>query len=139
MSDDSHAHMNLAGHRARWGDAVDPGLLIVPGVLLKYQRQLGLMPVDVLVILNLVELWDEGEDMPSPRLSVLADRIGCDARTIQRTIQKLERADLLRRLPNEIRKGRTIRRFDLTGLRARLVTLSKQTPKALRRRASAAA
>lgn len=138
MHTEASAHLSLSKQRARWGDAVDPGLVIVPGVLLKYQQRLGLEALDVMVILNLVELWEEGDDMPAPRVTVLAGRVGRNRRTVERVLAKLEIAGLVRWLPSETRGGRTVRMFDLAGLRDKLASLSRQEVKAKPRRRAAA-
>ncbi|WP_375462170.1 helix-turn-helix domain-containing protein [uncultured Enterovirga sp.] len=119
-SSSSHA----ADQRTRWGDAVDPGMLIVPAILLRHQQRLGLTPLEMLLVLNIVAEWDEPNELPSPRPSVLAKRIGTSPRTIQRAITKLAQAGLVERRPSETCRGMTVRRFDLSGLRKRLQELS---------------
>lgn len=127
----------MAEQRARWGEAVDPGLAIVPALLLRHQQRLGLTPLDLVLIINLVAEWDELGELPTPRLSVLADRIGATQRTVQRLVVKLARAGLVERRPGETCRGRTVRRFDLSGLQRRLQELSRQEPRACARRAVA--
>lgn len=114
--------------RRRWGTAVDLGLVIVPNVLLRYQQQLQLDTVDIVLILNIVDLWDDEDRLPFPRISVLADRIDRHRRTVERSIAKLRDLGYLVHCPSEVVGGQTIRRFDLSGLIARLQELSRQAP-----------
>ena len=132
-SSSSHA----AGQRARWGDAVDPGMLIVPATLLRQQQRLGLTALDLLLVLNIIAEWEETDELPAPRLTVLAKRMGTSSRTIQRAIMKLAQAGLIERLPSETCRGMTVRRFDLSGLQRRLQELS--LPQARVRPATSAA
>lgn len=116
--------LDPAEQRARWGDAVDPGLAIVPVLLLRNQARLGLTAVEAVLLFNLVAEWHERDEWPGPRPDVLARRIGVDVRTVQRSIARLKKMGLMRRLPSEKRKGPAVRRFDLSGLRRRLEALN---------------
>lgn len=93
--------LDPAEQRARWGAAVDPGLVIVPTLLLRHQAKLGLTPVQVLVVLNIVAEWHEQDDWPAPRPSVIAARMSTSTRTVERSIAELERIGLVKRLPGE--------------------------------------
>lgn len=122
------AQLSFSDQRDRWGDAVDPGLLIVPNALLRHQNRLHLDTLDIVVILNIVDFWDDETGLPHPRLSILAARMGKSKRTIERAIVKLSELGYLQHLPSEQLRGKTIRRFDLTGLIQKLQELSRQTP-----------
>lgn len=122
----THPLSSFADQRRRWGDAVDPGLLIVPNVLLRYQHKLKLDTVDIVLILNIVDFWEEDEGLPFPRLSVLATRIGRCKRTVERAVTKLAGLGYLKHCPSETHRGKTIRRFDLSGLILKLQDLSRQ-------------
>ncbi|WP_331289165.1 MULTISPECIES: helix-turn-helix domain-containing protein [Methylobacteriaceae] len=122
----THPLSSFADQRRRWGDAVDPGLLIVPNILLRYQHKLKLDTVDLVLILNIVDFWEEDEGLPSPRLSVLATRIGRCKRTVERAVTKLTGLGYLKHCPSEPYRGKTIRRFDLSGLVLKLQDLSRQ-------------
>ena len=116
----------------KWGDAVssgDTGFQAVPDILIKNQTQLGLDPVDMTVILNILMHWWEPEDMPHPRLSIIAKRMGISIRTVERHVNKIEKLGYIKRLPSEQKRtsdGRqmTVRRFNLNGLIIKLQNLA---------------
>lgn len=128
------AQLSFSDQRSRWGDAVDPGLIIVPNILLRYQSRLQLDTIDVVVILNIVDFWDNEDGLPFPRLSTLATRLGKSKRTIERTIVKLTNFGYLQHLPSEQLRGQTIRRFDLSGLINRLQEFSCEASPTIRGR-----
>ncbi|MGN8097254.1 helix-turn-helix domain-containing protein [Methylobacterium sp. 22177] len=129
MTPGAATHISFSDLRSRWGGAVDPGLLIVPNVLLKYQERLYLETLEVVLILNIVDYWDEDNGLPFPRLSALAKRVRKSKRTVERSIVRLSELGYLLHLPSEQLRGQTIRRFDLSGLVAKLQELSQQEPR----------
>lgn len=121
----------------KWGAAVKKDYQVVPNQLFRSQTRLGLDAVDVVLVLNIALHWWRRNDLPFPRPAVLADRMGLTTRSVERRIRKLERAGVLRRLPREIQRGVSVRRFDLRGLADKLVELAAEAP--VPRRPSAAA
>jgi len=117
----------------KWGEAVtsgDTGFQAVPDILIKNQTLLGLDTVDMTVLLNILIHWWEPEDMPHPRLSVIAKRMGTSVRTVERRVKKIEQLGYIQRLPSEQKTtsdGRqmTVRRFNLDGLVVKLQHLAK--------------
>ena len=107
--------------RQRWLGAVTEGLTgftAVPDVLIRSQSHLNLSANEMVVILNLLLHWWEGDGQwPYPRLSTIANRMGVTRRTVERAILSLESKGLLMRLEGEFSPdGLTVRRFDLSGL-----------------------
>lgn len=105
----------------RWAGAVTDGLTgftAVPDILIRSQAELGISPVELVVVLNLLLHWWDGEgEWPYPRISTIARRMGTSRRTIERAIAGLESKGLIRRCSaEEGGDGIAIRRFDLTGL-----------------------
>jgi len=82
---------------AKWGDARLAGFQPVPDVLFIKQQALGLDPLDVVVLLNLTLFWWFRDQPPFPRSSIIAQRMGVSARTVQRVFKKLERLGYIRR------------------------------------------
>ena len=82
---------------AKWGDARLAGFQSVPDVLFIKQQALGLDPVDVVVLLNLTLFWWFRDQPPFPRSSIIAQRMGVSARTVQRVFKKLELLGYIRR------------------------------------------
>ena len=119
-----------------WGTAVttgETGFTPVPDILLRSQERMRLTPMELVVLLNVLMHWWEPGDWPHPRISAISDRIGTTPRTVQRAIRTLQDKGLLvHRLPEKRRAGGTIRRYDLSGLVARLQELAEEHREARR-------
>lgn len=111
--------------RRKWGKAVDAGFMVVPDTLLRAQSVLELDTVDLAILLNIVMHWWSAGELPYPRPSVIAKRIGVTPRTVQRRLVELQNKGLIQRLGAErIKGGLSVRRFDLSGLVGRLEGLA---------------
>lgn len=134
------AATDTSNPRAKWGDAMDAGFQIVPDVLFRHQKSLGLSALDVVILLNISLHWWEAEAKPFPRTSAIAARIGVSTRTVERRLSALEAMGLMKRLPSEkLSDGPLIRRIDLAGLSHRLQMLARQEPSfGFRRKAASA-
>lgn len=85
-----------------WGKAVyGHGYAGVPSILLKAQRRIGITPLQMNIVIQLLEYWHEPTRRPFPTKQDLANRIGVNAKTIQNNVRELEKAGLIQR---EIRK-----------------------------------
>lgn len=123
--------------RQKFGKALDLGFQVLPDLLVKHQSRLLLDSQDMVIIINLLMHWWRADELPFPRLSLIADRMGVSPRTVERRVKALEKRGLIRRLPprrNE--KELTIREFDLTGLIRLLSTFADTDPAVLSRRAA---
>jgi DNA-binding MarR family transcriptional regulator len=89
---------------------------MLPDVLLRCQRFLELESMDLVILMNIAMHWWDYHDLPYPRPSAIARRIGVSTRTVERRIAHMEERGLLVRLPSENLNGRTVRRYDLSGL-----------------------
>ena len=136
----SPAAHEASAPREKWGDAIDAGFQIVPDVLFKHQKQLGLTAQDVVILLNISLHWWAAQEKPFPRTSVIAARMGVSTRTVERRMAALEAMGLMKRQGSEkLGQGPVIRRIDLSGLARRLQQLARQEPIfALRKRKAAA-
>jgi len=106
---------------AKWGAALDAGFQIVPNVLIRAQSKLGLDPLDLAILLNITLHWWDTRDLPYPRTSMIANRVGVSVRTVERRLERMQNDHLLVRHPPERTKdGLAVRRFDLSGLVQRL-------------------
>lgn len=134
MTEQAQQHVLTPGPervRAKWGTAVDggyTGFQMVPDVLLRGQKRLGLNSAQMMVLLNILLHWWQADEWPHPRLTTIARRMGVEERTVQRHVNKLERKRLLKRLPPEADSGGgpARRKFDLSGLISRLEELADQ-------------
>lgn len=126
LSPASNAGSALPGD-GKWGVALRAGFQQVPDVLLKHQVRLNLAPLELVVLLNLTLHWWKADNLPYPTINVIAHRIGVSRRTVERALNQLEQSGLVRRTRHErLADGRIIRRFDLSGLVARLQTLARR-------------
>ena len=107
--------------RKKWGDrCIDSGYQIFPDVLLKCQRYMGLEAIDVVILLNITMQWWQHDELPYPRPSFIAKRMEISTRTVERRIARMQKQGLLVRRPSEEVRGKTVRKFDLSGLIAEL-------------------
>ena len=102
--------------RKKWDCSLDAGFQIIPNVLFRCQKILGLEPVDVVILMNITTHWWDKADLPYPRPSAIANRMDVSTRTVERRLREMEKNGLLRRLKSTKKQGRAIRRIDLTGL-----------------------
>lgn len=103
----------------KWGTKVmDVGYCIIPSILLRAQKRLGLNPTQLAIILQLADYWWEPTRKPYPGKKALSERLGIGERQIQRYIAELENAGLVTRISrfDDSHKGRLTNKYDLTGL-----------------------
>jgi hypothetical protein len=105
---------------AKWGDAILAGYQLLPDVLLKNQHKSGLTATDLVVLINLTMHWWYPDQRPFPRSHTIANRMGVDVRTIQRTFERLRKLSFVRRV-----KVGDSNEFDLHGLADRLGQLAR--------------
>jgi hypothetical protein len=102
--------------REKWGSAADAGFQILPDVLFRCQRFLELDAIDLVILSNIMLHWWRADDLPHPRPSVIAKRMNLSTRTIERHIEGMEKMRLITRLPSRMKRGKSVRPFDLSGL-----------------------
>ena len=116
----------------KWGDAALAGFQSIPDVLFKNQAKLGLNAIDVVVLANILMHWWYQDNRPFPRTNTIANRMGVNIRTIQRSIKNLEQKGLLKRdiEPKNDKPLRleTHKVFDLSGLVAKLSDFARNEP-----------
>jgi hypothetical protein len=121
----THRSCIMASFSTKWGSALEAGFQQIPDVLIRAQRLLELDSLDLAIVLNITMHWWEENDLPYPRPSMIAKRIGVSTRTVERRLAELARRGLVSRLPSETKEnGVAIRRFDLSGLVHRLEALA---------------
>jgi hypothetical protein len=59
---------------------------IVPDLLLKNQKTLGLNATEMVVLLNVLMHWWHRDQKPFPRSTTIAKRMGITVRTVQRAL-----------------------------------------------------
>src|SRR5262245_10790898 len=74
----------------RYGKTVrEAGVTAVPRVLLTGLAELKLRPIHAIVLLQMIACWGKSGTHPFPRRGLLQKWIGCDKRTLDRTISNL--------------------------------------------------
>ena len=112
----------------KWGAAVMKlGFSIVPSLLLRAQRRLGLSPTQLAVLLQLADYWWDDARKPYPSKEALSGRLGLSPRQVQRHIADLEQAGLVQRVERiGAHGGKLTNIYDLTGLVRRLQELEPE-------------
>jgi predicted transcriptional regulator len=85
-----------------WGKAVrNYGYAGIPSIMIQGQRRLGVTPLQMNILIQLLDYLYDPTRPPFPRKSEIADRLGISSKTIQTNIRALEKAGLIKR---EIRR-----------------------------------
>ena len=102
----------------KWSAAViAAGYTVLPTIVLKRQKKLGLDSLDINIVMHLVSYWWKGGDFPFPSKRSLAAAIDVDPSTIRRRIKKLEAAGYINRVARKGANGISkTNRYDLSGL-----------------------
>lgn len=130
MNTNAHSKAPSSSPSTKWGPAVTGGrngYQILPDALLRNQKRLGLTCTDLVVLVNILMHWWEQapKRLPHPRPEQIASRIGTTPRTVQRSINRLTKAGLLKWLPAEqTKQGLRVRKFDIQGLVRALTDLA---------------
>lgn len=113
---------------AKWGEAAIAGWQAVPDVLLKNQSRLGLSATELLVLLNVLSFWWYAEELPFPRGTTIAKRMGMTPRTVQRSLQALIDKGLLAKKRDFGRDNKERDVLDPSGLVEALKKLAVDDP-----------
>ena len=112
----------------KWGKAVmELGFCMVPSLLLRAQRRLGLNPTQLAMLMHLADYWWDVDRKPYPSKKTLGERLGLGPRQVQRYIAELEAAGLVRRIERRAaHRGKLTNEYDLSGLVKRLKELEPE-------------
>lgn len=113
--------------RQKWGNgALKMGWTAIPTLLLFRQNELGISPLAMNVLIQLIAHWWKREEKPFPSQANLAERIGVSKRSVQRALVGLEERGLIQKVSiTRDRKGspNTRNEYDLVPLADLLVKL----------------
>ncbi len=112
----------------KWGgDVIKQGFCIIPSLLFKAQRRLGLNPTQLAILVQLADYWWEADNKPFPSKQSLSDRLGIGPRQIQRYIAEMEQAGLVERIERFGSDNRKLsNHYDLSGLVEKLKKLEPE-------------
>jgi predicted transcriptional regulator len=113
---------------AKWGaEVMALGFCVLPSLLFRAQRRLGLNPTQLAVLLQLADFWWDSGRKPFPKKADLADRLYLSERQVQRHIADLEKAGFVRRIERMVsHRGKISNAYDLSGLVDKLKALEPQ-------------
>lgn len=112
----------------KWGaKVIDLGFCILPSLLLRAQRRLGLSPTQLAVLIQLADFWWDAGRKPFPKKADLAQRLSLSERQVQRYIVELEQAGLVQRIERTAsHRGKISNEYDLSGLVKKLAELEPE-------------
>ena len=80
----------LRENEKKWSKAVmAAGWSAIPNILIEKQEALGLKPIEMNVLIHLIQYWWFESNLPHPSVGRMAKALGVTDRTIQRTIKGL--------------------------------------------------
>lgn len=102
----------------RWGpELTSSGWTAIPNVIIQRQKALGLSPLDVNILLQLLAYWWEPDNLPHPSKGTIAAAIGVHPRTVQKRIAGMEAAKFIRRIGRQTSlNGGLSNKYDFSGL-----------------------
>lgn len=116
----------------KWGaDVIKIGYSMVPSLLLRAQRRLGINPTQLAILMQICDFWWDESRKPFPRKELLSERLGIKERQVQRHIAEMEKAELIKRISRFDSKtgARSSNYYDLSGLVAKLQALAPEFAK----------
>lgn len=108
---------DLRTNEKKWTKPLmDAGWTALPSVIIENQKQLGLSPLDLNIVLYLASKWWTAEGKPFPSKSTMAKAMDVHPRTIQKHVAGLEGAGYIRREERRTDTGSKTNIYHLDGL-----------------------
>jgi hypothetical protein len=134
---DNVVHLHISKkERRRAEDKYTPavialGYTVLPTLLLKAQAKLKLTPIQLNVLLHIIEPWWDADRLPWIAKDAIAQRMRKSPRSVQRAITQLVNAGHLKRVERFLgRKQQTANAYELDGFVKKLVALVPEFKKA---------
>ena len=109
--------VDLRTNEKKWTKPLmDAGWTALPSVIIENQRQLGLEPLDINIVVYLASKWWTAEGKPYPSKSTMAKAMNVHPRTIQKHVAALEAAGYIRREERRTEAGSRTNIYHLDGL-----------------------
>jgi biotin operon repressor len=102
------------------------GFCILPALLLRAQKRLGLSATQLALVIQLSDFWWDDGRIPWPKKETLAQRLGLSEKQVQRLVRGLEQRGYVKRLLRMTSHGRTSNGYDLSGLVQKLNELAPE-------------
>jgi predicted transcriptional regulator len=123
---------------AKWGyEVAERGFTQVPHYLMFLNQFVDeshrLTPVELLLLLQLVSVWWRKEEQPYPSMATLAVRCGVSERQVQRSVARLEKLNLLKRVKRRTSGIISSNAYDLSPLVEFLAKVAEIYPNAFPR------
>ena len=113
--------------RDKWDQALDySGFQIIPNLLLAQQKNLGVSPTALVVLLHINRFWWKRDQNPFPSSALIAKQMGLHLRSVERHLQHLEEKGLILRLASRRISGKVVRPISLIPLVERLNRIAEQ-------------
>jgi DNA replication protein DnaD len=113
----TNSSADLRTNEKKWTKPLmDAGWTALPSVIIENQRQLGLEPLDLNIVVYLASKWWTAEGKPFPSKSTMAKAMNVHPRTIQKHIAGLEGAGYIRREERRTETGSRTNIYHLDGL-----------------------
>ena len=106
---------------------IEAGWAAIPNVIIEHQKALGLDPLDLSIILQLIVCWWSPDRPPFPGKERIAANIGVSPRTVQRRLVRLSRVGMISKDARFTTRGR--QRSNVYGFKG---LIAKATPHAQR-------
>lgn len=107
------------------------GFTTIPNLLLEAQAKLEISPVELTVLVQVIEHWWNADADPYPAKATIARRLGKSPRQVQRYLTQLEDKGLIKRVARYRGKQRqTSNAFSLDGLVKKLKAVEPEFTKA---------
>ena len=104
-------------NREKWtGELLRAGWVMLPNVIIEKQRELGLDPVDLNIVLHLATHWWERETLPHPSVARMAAAMGMSPRQLSRRLTSLHKRGLVTRQVRGTVAAKKTNKYDLRGL-----------------------
>lgn len=108
---------DLKTNEKKWSKTLmDAGWTALPSVIIENQKQLGLNPIDMNIVLYLASKWWTPDGKPFPSKTTIAKAMDLNPRTIQKHIAALEAAGYIRREERRMHTGSQTNIYHLDGL-----------------------
>jgi helix-turn-helix protein len=102
----------------KWGaPLIRAGFTAIPNVIIQRQYAIGLSPLDLNILLQLLAYWWEPKNLPHPSKTTIAKAIGVHPRTVQKRIAAMEKAKFIQRKGRRTSlNGSSTNEYDFSGL-----------------------